>query len=255
MIGEPARQVDPELVDFPDLIRVKTTDDALRAVHMITEQGEGVDSAHADCHFAIFREIRRQYLMELAQAEPAETEGIQVALTDPAYRPVRPAIANPVAGDRPELGAVGANPITDELTMQVAGLFDSIYGHMLRMLQHVFDNATSHHHLLSVFGHGAIELMTTVLKPLGEALTRMPAGEQYEDQTAGPGFALARHVPLPTEPTPASIVAAERFRELSTDLCELAATPHAVAQLTSAAANLEQLAARFARLPQEIREG
>ena len=61
---------------------------------------------------------------------------------------------------------------------------------------------------------GAREAMAGVIKPLGEALTLTPAGTDDERQAAGPGCALARHVPLPTEPSAAAIMAAEKLAEL-----------------------------------------
>jgi hypothetical protein len=243
-LGHPDRQVGQDLVDFPDLVRVSSVEDALRAIQLITRQGEGIDNAHADCHFAIFRAIRREYLLELAEAE---TTGVP-------FEPVRQAISNPAASVGPQFGAVGANLITDALTSDVADCFDSIYAHMLRMLQYVFDNATDHSRLLKAFGHGALEAMTAVLKPLGEALTLMPAGSDYEAQTAGPGFALVRHVALPTDAVAASIVAAEKIHELSVRLNALTASHDAVPQLKSAAANLERMAQRFAQVAKEMRE-
>jgi hypothetical protein len=65
--------------------------------------------------------------------------------------------------------------------------------------------------------------MTTVLKPLGEALTLMSAGERYESQTAAPGFTVVRHVALPVEARPA-VLAAEHAGELSEPLVVLPAT-------------------------------
>lgn len=243
-VGHTGRQVGQDLVDFPDLVRVENTEDALRAIKLITTQGEGIDNAHADSHFMTFRNVRREYLLELADAERS---GV-------AFEPVRPAISNPAASVGPQFAASGANLITDLLTSDVADCFDSIYAHMLRMLQYVFDNATNHSDLLRAFGHGALEAMTAILKPLGEALTLMPAGPEYEAQTAGPGFLLSRHVALPTEPVAAAIVAAEKIQELSARLNTLTSSHDAVPQLKSAAANLERMAQRFTRLANEIRE-
>ena len=239
-IGYPGRQVGQDLVDFPDLVRVHSKEDALRAIRLITTQGEGIDHSHADSHFAIFRAIRREYLIELARAEEA---GLP-------FDPVRPCISNPAATMFHADGS-GANLITDAHTVEVADCFDSIYAHMLRMLQYVFDNATSHPELLRAFGHGAIEAMAAIIKPLGEALMRMPAGPDFENYAAGPAFGLARHVPLPTEPVAAAVVAAEKFAELSARLKAL--TPaDAVPQLKSAGANLERIAERFDRLARSM---
>jgi Ferritin-like len=170
-VGYPDRQVGADLVDFPDLVKVTDRASAVEAIRRITHQGEGVDDSREDCHFGLFRAIRRNYLLELAAAEQSgET-----------FAPVRMSISNPVADAALHLGVGAANLITDERTREVADCFDSIYGMMLRMLQYVFDNATSHETLLHQFGRRAIELMAAVIKPLGEALTLMPAGPDYED--------------------------------------------------------------------------
>jgi hypothetical protein len=251
ILGDPDRQVGPDLVDFPDLVRVTSVQDALSAISLITAQGEGIGTAHRDCHFEIFRTVRREYLNELTDAEnrAAQQDSGGPALSD--FKPARLAISDPAASEAPELGAVGANVIDDPVTADVADCFDSIYRHMLRMLQYVFDNATGHTPLLRAFGRGALEAMTAVLKPLGEALTRMPAGPEYQEDTAGPGFGLARHVALPIDPTVAAVVNAERFRDLSLRLSDLAAQHADIWQIKTAAGNLEELAQRFAALPGE----
>ena len=161
------------------------------------------------------------------------------------FQPIRPAISDPIAADDRGPSPAGANPITDVDTADVAACFDSIYGHMLRMLQFVFDTATDDTPLLRAFGHGAIEAMTAVLKPLGEALTVMPAGPGYENQTAGPGFRLTRHIALPTDAAAAGVVNAERLVDLSDVLSALAARHDSIWQLRTAADNLERLARRF----------
>ena len=51
-----------------------------------------------------------------------------------------------------------------------------------------------------------------VLKPLGEALTKMPSG--VDDFAAGPSFTLVRHVMLPHDPEAAYTVVRERLDAL-----------------------------------------
>lgn len=234
-IGRPERQVDQALVDFPDLVPVSSLKTALDAIALITKQGEGLDHDRGDCHFGIFRNIRRQYLLELAQAE---TTGV-------AFEPVRMSISNPTPSVAPHLTTHGANLILDQNTAEAADCFDSLYSLMLRMLQYVFDNATGDAQLLKRFAHGSIEAMTAIIKPLGEALTRMPAGEDYEAHTAGPAFTLARHIALPSDPAAALIVTTEKLMELSARLDKIAAGSPRVQQLRSASANLGALARRF----------
>lgn len=240
-VGDRLRQVDGDTVDFPDLIRVSSTEDAIRAVQLITRQGEGIEHEHQDCHFSIFREVRRQYLLELADAERSAVP----------FEPVRPSISNPTPG--PDVGALGAQPISDSRTANVADCFDSIYGQMLRMLQYVFDGATAHPVVLRAFGSGAIEAMTAVIKPLGEALSCMPAGAEYEAQTAGAPFTLSRHVALPTEPNAALTVVAERLEELDARLRDLASGAQTERQLQTASLNFHVLSQRFQQLASSMK--
>lgn len=237
-IGRPERQVDKALVDFPDLVRVSSCETALNAIGLITKQGEGLDHDRGDCHFGIFRNIRQQYLLELAEAEKA---GI-------AFEPVRQCISNPTPSVAPHLTVHGANLILDQGTAEAADCFDSIYSVMLRMLQYVFDNATGDPAVLRTFAHGSIEAMAAIIKPLGEALTRLPAGDDYEAQTAGPAFTLARHIALPSDSAAALIVITEKLLELSARLDTIAAGHPRVPQLRSASANLGALAQRFQNL-------
>jgi hypothetical protein len=248
IIGDPKRQVTQDLIDFPQLIPVHDRNDALAAITLITTQGEGIKKVHQDCHFEIFRNIRREYLTELATTENVAAQDHSEGTLISDYDPVRPAISDPVAVEAPYLGDSGANVITDPVTQQFASCFDSIYTHMLRMLQYVFDNATGNPALLRAFGRGALEAMTAVVKPLGEALTLMPAGPGYENQTAGPGFALGPHIALPADPRAAAIVNAEWLRELSDTLNGIAPSRAEIVQVTSAATNLAVIADRFAGL-------
>ena len=237
-IGYPDRQVGPDLVDFPNIVQVLDPDSAVRAINLITEQGEGTETERDDCHYGMFQGIRRAYLQELSHAsnEPSRQ-----------YVPVRPCINNPVASLTPVLHAPGAQEITHPATKEVARSFDSVYALMLRMLQYVFDNATGDKGLLREFSKAALELMTSTLKPLGEALMLMPAGSttEYEGQTAGPGFLLTRHVPLPNEPAAARIVALEKLEEVLLRLERSASVAEAPRQLASAADNLRETARRL----------
>jgi hypothetical protein len=232
-VGDPARQVGPEYVDFPQIVRVFDLGSALQAIERITEQGEGMRGDRRDCHYGIFRDIRRQYLQELGAC----------AGSDLPFDPVRPALANPAAASDPGRGAPGASIISDPFSARVAACCDSIYGLMLRMLQWVFDGATSHQRLMQAMARLSLHAMTSVLKPLGEALMCLPAGPEHDRQTAGPPFALTRHVPLPVEPRAATTVAGERLDELAEQLADLAARSELVL-LGRAATNLGELARR-----------
>jgi hypothetical protein len=231
-IGDPDHQVGPELVDFPDLARVTGQESALKAIETITEQGEGTPGDRKDSHYDIFRHIRRSYLQQ------ALATGSNVS-----FEPVRPCISNPVAFQQPFLAAPGANPIANWRTAEVASTLDSIYVLMLRLLQYVFDNATGDDPETSrSFAQASLQLMTSVIKPLGEALTLMPAGRSaYGAATAGPPFSINRQVPLPLTPSVARIVAGEKLAQLQQRLSTFDEQSHAPPQLRNAATNIMRM--------------
>jgi hypothetical protein len=133
--------------------------------------------------------------------------------------------------------------IGDPRTFQVTVLFDALYMLMVRLLQYVFDSATSNDHdELRPYAQATLQLMTTVIKPLGEALALMPAGTAYGEATAGPTFGIGRTIPLPLTPALAHTIATERLAELQNRLSTLAATNGAPQQLKHAAASLERIA-------------
>ncbi|WP_165226242.1 ferritin-like domain-containing protein [Aquisphaera insulae] len=227
-IGNPAHQVGPELMDFPDLIRVVGQKSACEAIETIVTQGEGCGPDAPDSHYAIFRRIRREYLEESLRAEQ----------NDAAFDPVRPCVGNPTVWRQAHLGAPNARLVTDPLTAGAVAAFDSVYSLMLRLLQYVFDSATGDVPVLRAFSSASLQLMTTVIKPLGEALAVMPAGPEYGMATAGPSFTLGRLVPLPHEPRVALRVAEEKLARCRKRLTELAGDPATPARLRTAAERL-----------------
>lgn len=238
-IGNPRRQVGEVLVDFPDIVLVHDRDSALRAIEQITEQGEGTPEVRDDCHFGMFTGVLRQYDEE-------------VAAHGDKFQPARDAIENPVARPRGDYGVplgrgthspTRGNLIEDEYTRRVASLFDSAYVHMLRMLSYVFSNSTADPDLLREFSQTAIRMMPVVIKPLGEALTLLPAGaEKYGDKRAGPAFGITRHVPFSPDPDAARVLAREGLAELSAEASEVAALAGAPPQLLRTAESLQKLA-------------
>jgi hypothetical protein len=235
-IGAPTKQMTPEVVHFPDLVRVTDRDTAVQAIHTITHQGEGTRTDRIDSHFGAFVAMFKELLA-------ASKDGKR-------FSPARPAITNPSARLERGYGAV-ANPLEDPVAKPVAALFDSVYSLMLRMLAWAFefDGATSEPYLRS-FCACAIELMPRVLLPLGEGLMRMPAGESYPGLTAGPGFGLSRLVMLPPEPRTANTLCRERFAELAGLAADLARPDNLPDEVRSAFAHLGDLSASFAhRVP------
>jgi hypothetical protein len=228
--GNPAGQVGPQIAHFPDLVPVRDTASALAAIEMITHQGEGLAQDRHDCHFGIFMGILEDLHREQAAGATR-------------FRPVRPVMENPVADTRNGYGAM-AHPVKNPLTRQTAELFDAIYFLMLQALAFAFakstDTATA-----SRAAEAAIELMTTALLPIGDALTMLPAGNK-KGQNAGPAFGLTRFIALPDDLDLAVGLIHERLGELAANTERIAADLPNTPQLAIAAARLRAIAARLA---------
>jgi hypothetical protein len=215
IIGEPSAQVGADLVDFPDIVQVTDVDSAREAIHRVTHQGEGNQQDRADCHFGIFLALR--------EALEQEKEG------NSRFAPAHPAMTNPATDTSEAYGAPRASLIEDPYSAQVAGLFDGLYSLMLRMLSYTFAPC-GQLDMRHTLGQAAIVLMATVIKPLGEALTALPAGSK-PGRTAGPPFGLTRHVVLPVDARSARVLVSERLAELTEKAGALASSPQAPASL------------------------
>ncbi len=210
-IGAPTQQMTPEFVHFPDLVAVRDRASALRAIEEITEQGEGRKGHRENSHFVAFVTMLKELLESRA--------------TGSGFSPARQAMHNPSAGAG-HGNTANSNPIGNPLASRVAGLFDSVYSLMLRMLAWSFEfDSESAAAQLKNFCSVAIDFMPRVLLPLGEGLMLMPAGEKYPGKTAGPGFGLTRHVMLPPHAKNAETLCHERIQELAAIAGELLKQP------------------------------
>jgi hypothetical protein len=241
-LGELDRQVGRDLVDFPNLVEVTGRSSAVRAIEMITEQGEGTPRGRQDSHYDVFVQ-----LLEQVRALPS------------TFDPARPVVDNPYVRSRrdqvvphvvPSFASAGitATALTDRMAILSVDLFDDAYVSMLQSLAYVFSNATKEAHELKRFASAALDIMMTVIRPLGEAITRMPSGAP--GTTAGPTFAMTRHAQLPSPPEAARRVFGERLQQLAGHASELRSIasdlPGLAAQLRGVETNLGLIATRTA---------
>lgn len=202
--GDPGLQTDQALVDFYDILRVSDRDSALAAIGRITEQGEGTQLHREDSHFGVFKAIRAE--LDALDFEPA----LPVADNPYVTRSVRQILVESgadFAGRGPSVIKIEAYPAAYAMD-----LFNDVYVAMLQALAHIFaspsgDPATRRH-----MARLALELMITVVKPLGEAICRLPSG--HAGLNAGPSFEIARHVALPHDTALAATVFCERVGQL-----------------------------------------
>ncbi len=230
-IGDPAAQANPQYLDLPkDLVRVVDTDSACRAIEMIIEQGESPSAHHPDAHFVVFDRIRREY-EELTAKAKAEGR---------VFEPFRPMIENPSTRG---IGSVaGTNRITDVVAQELAGLFNSTYDLMLMMLARFFAHNGETEDEFRLLARGTLRIMASVLRPLGEALAKTPAGPEYPGRRAGPTFGFTGNIHLLAHKDAAWIYFLERLYDLSMRLTRLADEASLPQEVQEAAAALESVA-------------
>jgi CDGSH-type Zn-finger protein len=233
-IGPPEAQTNARFVDLAgELVAVTDRASACAGIDMVIEQGEAPSSAHPDAHFVVFDTIRREFEDALAAAEASGT----------AFQPVRPVVSNPMTRfyDDPSCGTIIRDPVTHD----VADLFNVAYETMLLILLRFFAHTDESEPELEHLSRATLRVMTTVLRPLGESLTKMAMGDGT-GKTAGPGFGYNRDVSLLPHKRSAWIFFGERFRELAKTAARLRANVDLPPEFQEAAAALEDLAQQFA---------
>lgn len=242
--GDDDRQIGTSLIDFYDIIEVDDRETALHAIARIMEQGEGLSEGRENSHFGMFVAIRKELRESTASGfEPARPVGGQSVARARADQLIQ------LSDRRFADAGIIMTPVTDKVAVLATDLFDDVYVAMLQALAHVFSNASRDDAVLRLISRSALELMITVIKPLGEAICLMPSG--IEGVNAGPTFAISRHAQLPYSSRIAVRVYGERLEGLARHgrmLAELSvADPIAAASLKSAAHNLERIARSYAR--------
>jgi hypothetical protein len=173
--GNAAEPVSMYDVMLPAITDTKT---ALDAVDQIIEEGEGGDASTPTSHFARFLTIDEQLVKMLA--------------ADPAFEPARQVVADPRSSS-----AAGGTTITNPATAQVSELFDLGYGVMIQLLMRMFAHSgESAQDVAALESIAFFPLMTTVIRPLSEVLTQLPAFSPETPDRAGPSYAFPRRLAL-----------------------------------------------------------
>jgi CDGSH-type Zn-finger protein len=235
-IGPPEAQTNARFVDLEgDLVSVIDRKSACAAIQMIIEQGESPTAAHPEAHFVIFDAIRKEFVQAAAASEANGT----------VFQPVRPVVSNPMT--RFFADTSGGTVILDPVTHQVADLFNVTYETMLLMLLRFFAHTEESEAELERLSRATLRIMTTVIRPLGEALTKMPVGgPKHAGMTAGPGFGYNRDVSLLPHKKSAWIFFGERLRELAIIAVRLRSRTGLPKEVDESVAALEGLAQEFA---------
>jgi len=175
LFGSPHAQATRQLLGWPELVAVTDLTSAKAAIATIVEQGEGSCGDWREAHFGRLAGILDEYLAA-TEADPAFT---------PAW-PARPAYVRRPP-DQPQAVVIG-----DPLTARVADLFDASHQTMLQALCRLWVRggtaAGESGEQVALLADTAIELMASVLRPLGSALVTLPLGPDNPGELAGPSF-------------------------------------------------------------------
>jgi hypothetical protein len=238
-VGPPRAQATPELFHWPQLFAVTDLASARAAIDEIIEQGEGARGDWQPAHYGRFLGIWEEYQRLREQ--------------DPGFEPARPVIP---AFTRQPFDIADPQPLLSEpATRRVAELFNLGYEVLLHVLTRFFTHTDETDEQLSTLVDAAFGLMGGVMRPLGTALTRLPAGPGHPGRTAGPVFEMyyqmGNFVPWRDA---AWALLAERAAVLSSRCADESAqdgAPKAAATAAQAAAAIS--AQLIAHVPPELR--
>jgi hypothetical protein len=170
-IGDHSSQARPETFRWPELVAVHDLESARKAINEIVEQGEGPRGHWQEAHYGRLLVILGEFLTEKKR--------------DPNFDPARTVLA---ANCRHPVDAREGPLITDPLTARLMDSFNVAYEVLLHMLARYFMHGHEDESQLEALADVAVRLMIEVIEPVGQALTKMPVGEEYPGRTAGPSF-------------------------------------------------------------------
>ena len=191
-------------IDFPSSVNLgplHSRTEAILALDRLVAESGGTPASH------VARLINVKQELEAALA------------ANPTFEPSRRVVANPSIES--ETRSSGMTTISHADTRLAMELFNRAYLAMLLILYRVnspFGETDKELDLLRSVAY--FPLMTMVIRPLGEMLTLLPAGDGMPGANAGPGFELPKQVILP----PDKRVAWLRLGDLLGQLASIAGT-------------------------------
>jgi CDGSH-type Zn-finger protein/truncated hemoglobin YjbI len=231
-IGKPEAQAKPGFLNLDQrLVAVTDQASALAAMDMIVGASAGAVPAKP----GVWETLHAEYEKAVEEASQ-ETQ---------SFEPTRAVGKNPSAHLRGQAGE--HTPITDPLTVAAADLFNDAYDILLHMLMRLFtaQKTDSDSEQLAPM---VLQLMTTVLRPLGEVLTRMPADRASDPSLrAGPPFGAGANS-FDTNQYGQALLS-ERVWLLTTATTTLRDNPGLPTEIQEAAAGLQNLSCQL--LPEE----
>jgi len=200
---------------------------AVEAINDIIEEGEAAPEKRPTSHWATFARITEELDKEVKQ--------------HPDFDPARPVVSNPLTRQHRDSSS-GATIINDSDTLQIAELFNAVYGTMMLMLMHFYSFASENAEQREGLRATVRQMMSGVVRPLGEILTQLPARDDLPGKTAGAGFESYTDLRVPGDRRNSWTIIHERLAHEAEGCRRLAVKAGAPQRLAFLRENLEGLA-------------
>ncbi len=192
---------------------------ALFAVDVIVEHGEGSQTqteTFAKSHYQRFRQLADA----LSQEQINQSQNGIVKTWNPSY----PSLRNPSLDDRD----CNSNVVTVAQTRTVMEIFNESYFLMMQLMVQHFNANPQGSLRRSKLMNASIDIMTGMMRPLGELLMTLPSGKR--GKTAGPSFEISTPEYIP-DPKVAYQTISREFKLLAklSHKCEV--IPEAVSEM------------------------
>jgi hypothetical protein len=183
--------------------QVDDLNSALFAIDLIVEQGEGCNAESPKFDRSHYQQFRR--LAEaLSKEQMTDAETGRKVPWNPSY----PALRNPSLQHRD----YSTNVVTVPQTRAVMEIFNETYFLMIQLMVQHFGLMPTASLRRSKLMNAGIDVMTGMMRPLGELLMSLPSGKS--GKTAGPSFEIETPIYIPT-PELAMRAIARRFERIA----------------------------------------
>jgi hypothetical protein len=180
------------------ILNVVDRSTANTAIDFIVQEGEGAPGHRDGSHYDTFLKIR---------AGLAQLGAVDLA---------RPVISNPRTDPHPDAPADGTL-LTNPAAVELCRLFNACYEIVLLLLAQLYSYGGETLGERAALRSAARQLMTMAIRPIAETLTRLPAGEDPNEGTAGPTFELYAPFQLSTQTSNRWTILFERLDAVGKD--------------------------------------
>ncbi len=203
-------------------LQVDDVESALFAIDLIVDQGEGCNPNSPKFEQSHFQQYRR---MAAALAEQQNNSNAATKGQPVPWNPAYPALRNPTLRNCQD---GNTSMVTVPETRAVMEIFNECYFIMMQLMVQHFGFMPTASLRRSKIMNAAIDVMTGMMRPLGELLASMPSGKP--GKTAGPSFEITMPAYI-SIPDVAWKVIARRFASLERQARESEVIPSTVCEM------------------------